>query len=334
MRPRGNEVALPNGALPEVIPPYLMNHINMEGIDGPLHRQFIAQPELENRLSGNTSDPLDEDKHRVPSAPWVINKYGNRVLFELTNACAAYCRFCTRGREVGIPGNHCLTIGQVDQGISYVKNTPGIREIIFSGGDSLTAKPDVLKYVLGQAGQMQKDGLLDFVRIGTRLPIHNPLAIKERHYEAVAQVTDPRLMIHINHPDELTPEAIDVIRQFRKKSGAIPMSQSVLLRGVNDNVDTLEHLFIKIAKAGIFPYYLFQNDPVPWADHHTVPFDEAVEIWKQVRSRLSGIVATGKFVIDVPNGYGKVPVPEGDVWEVNYGAGLKDFKGTRQHLLT
>lgn len=331
---RGSKVALPNGALPEVFSPYLDNLImKTGGSTGPIGLQFVAQPELENRLSDKTNDPLNEDQHRVPGVPWVINKYGNRVLFELTNACAAYCRFCTRGREVGIPGNGSLTMDQVDKGFDYIIKTPEIREIIFSGGDPLLADADVLQHTLDRAGQMQKDDLLDFVRIGTRLPIHNPIAIKERHYTAVAQLLRPHLMVHINCPEELTPETINVIDQFRQKSGAIVMSQSVLLRGVNDDANVLVDLFRKIAKAGIVSYYLFQNDPVSWADSYTVPFSEAREIWEQVRPRISGIVGTAKFVIDVPGGYGKIPLPEGGAWDVDYEAGFRDFKGKRFSLL-
>ena len=136
-------------------------------------------------------------------------------------------------------------------------------------------------------------------------------------------------MVHINHPAELTPEALAVLERARRECMATEMSQTVLLKGVNDNVDTLYQLFTKLAKNGIRPYYVYQNDDVYWAKHFTVPIHHAIKIWQQLRPRLSGVAATARFVIDVPKGYGKIPVPEGDAWEVDYDHGYRDFQGKK-----
>jgi lysine 2,3-aminomutase len=162
---------------------------------------------------------------------------------------------------------------------------------------------------------MQTNGQLDFVRIGTRLPIVNPNVIKDWHYEAISQIQAPHLMVHVNHPAELTPESLAILSRLRKESDAILMSQSVLLRGVNDNPEILIDLFTKLAKNGIRPYYLYQNDQVPWAQHFTVPIDDAIAL----------------CVIDTPDGYGKIPIPEGGAWEVDY-SNFTDFQGKKHTI--
>jgi lysine 2,3-aminomutase len=352
LTPRGTDVMLPHGGLPEVLPAYLQKLITDTGGPlGPIGLQFVARPDLElSQYSYNESDPLLEDFNEV--APGVVYKYragkddeGNsyygRALFTITRNCAAYCRYCTRGREVGIPANQQgelsgalshtahLSRPQIDEALSFIKNEPGLNEVILSGGDPLTVRPEVLAYVCGRLGEMQKEGKLSIVRIGTRVPIHNPSMVKEGHYEAFKLLRNPRFMIHANHPLELTPEALNVLQKFRKDCGGVVMSQTVLLKGVNDNVEVLQGLFTKWAEEGFIPYYVFQNDAVSWAKHFTVPIKEAIDLWQKLRPRLSGVAATARFVIDVEGGYGKVAVPEAGAWNIVYSDGFKDFKGTR-----
>jgi lysine 2,3-aminomutase len=240
---------------------------------------------------------------------------------------------------VGIPANRegplsgtlshtpHLSREQIDESLDFLRSHPEINEVILSGGDPLTVKPDVLHYVMGRLGQLQKEGSLSIVRIGTRVPIHNPIALKDGHFEAIAQLKNPRMMIHVNHPWELTPQALEVLQRFRKQCNGVVMSQSVFLRGVNDSVEVLYGLFTKWADEGFVPYYVFQNDPVYWGKHFTVPFEEVLDIWSKLRPRLSGIAATARLVIDVPGGYGKVPLPEGGAWSIDFRDGYRDYKG-------
>jgi len=349
VRARGTAVMLEHGGLPEVFPPYLQRLIeNTGGASGPIGRQFVAQPERENSsFEGEISDPLMEDEHEV--APGLVykyeageDKYGfhyGRVLFTITRNCAAYCRYCTRGREVGIPANlegplagalsHTphLSREQVDESLDFVRRHPEINEIVLSGGDPMTVKPEVLQYVLGNLGRMQHEGQLSIVRIGTRVPIHNPVALKDGHYEAISLLKNPRMMVHINHVWELTPDSLSSLQRLRSQCNGIVMSQSVLLRGINDSVEVLYDLFTKLADEGFVPYYVFQNDPVYWGRHFTVPPEEAIQLWGKLRPRLSGVAATARLVIDVPGGYGKVPLPEGDAWNIDYLQGYRDYRG-------
>lgn len=354
-RPRGKEVMLPHGGLPEVLPKYLLDLIaNTGGAEGPIGLQFIAQPDREKELyDGDPSDPLIEDEHEV--SPGLIYKYqakyddegkmiaAGRALWTITFQCAAYCRFCTRGREVGVPEGHVrfegdephvahLSKAQIDETLQFIEQNDGIREIILSGGDPLTIRPDVLKYVLGNLGKMQREGKLGVVRIGTRLPIHNPYGIKEAHYDAIKELKNPRMMIHANHVSELTPEVIRVLNRFRSEALANIHIQSVFLKGVNDSVGAMYDLFDKSVVEGYNPYYVYYPDRTYWDQHLKNSFEEMLAVSSEFRRIHSGLESMAKFVIDTPGGHGKIPLPEGNAWTVDYEAGFLDYEGKRFYL--
>ena len=353
--PRGEKARLTFGGLPEVVTPYLINLIGKTGgINGPIGKQFIAQPEKENRFFNvKEADPLSEDRFEV--IPGLVYKYRGkkdkkgkvlyhgRVLWTITRFCASYCRFCTRGREVGLPPgsqnklhsaiahNHYLTYQQIDQGIDFIKTHPEINEVILSGGDPLFAPKEYLNYIIKKISALQKEGQVEIVRIGTRLPVHSPLFIKDWHYSLLKNIHNPYLMVHFNHPEEITPQVIKVLDRFRQECNALILSQTVLLKGVNDSLKTLYELFVKLTKEGVRPYYLYQNDPVCWSRHFTVEPKKAIRLWQQLRPRISGLAGTARFVIDTPFGFGKIPLPEGDAWKVDYSS-FNDFK-KKPHLI-
>ena len=353
--PLGAKAMLPHGGLPEMVSLYMLQLIEKTGgREGPLGKQFISQPKLEKKYHNiKSEDPLIEDHNEV--APGLVYKYHGkldkngkvmyygRVLWTVTRFCATYCRFCTRGREVGIPAyvkahtkaaiaqKPYLDDAEIAKVIAFLKSHKEINEVILSGGDPLTSPRPYLTKIIDALAKLQKDGDLDIVRLGTRLPVHNPISVQPWHYEVLAKLRNPYLMVHINHPFELTKETLGVLYNFRKIAMATIFTQSVLLKGVNDSVGTLYQLFATLAYNGIRPYYVFQNDPVYWAAHFTVPIKRAIKIWEKLRPRLSGVAATARFVIDVPFGYGKIPVPEGGAWEVKYDH-YKDFKGKTQKL--
>jgi len=326
--------------LPEVIPPFLKKIIfQTGGSSGPIGLQFISQTHKEKEFSDNNFDPLEEDKHQV--LPGLVYKYRGhinpsgqitrfgRVLWTVTFSCTAYCRFCTRGREVGQNPN-LFSDKQIDDVLKFIKHHKEINEVIVSGGDPLITPQKYLTKIIQGLSQLQKDGDIDIIRLGTRVPISNPILIQSWHFNLIKQLKNPYLMVHINHPAELTPESLDIFSKF-KSVGATILSQTVLLKGVNDSVKTLTNLFNLMVKEGIRPYYLYQNDPVPWAKHFTVSLPRAIKIWDKLRPNLSGLAATARFVIDTPNGYGKVSLPEGAAWKTDFSS-FKDFKG-KKHLL-
>ena len=338
-----------NDALPELISPYLRDLIaKTGGAKGPIGKQFVAQiSECAWNAQTQETDPLDEDEHEV--APGLIYKYegtidakGNvvtygRALWTITRFCSSYCRFCTRGREVGLPFQKnkstgptllqkpFLTDDDIKKVLSFLATHKEINEIILSGGDPLACPKEYLTSIVEKLIQLQKEKKLDIIRIGTRVPIVNPQMITDWHYDLIKKIRNPYLMVHINHPDELTEKSIAVLDRFRKESHASIMSQSVLLKGVNDDPQTLKTLFVTLAINAITPYYIFQCDPVWWGKDFIVPPKKAIALWQKVRPELSGIAATARFVIDAPHGFGKIPVPEGDAWDVDYTL-FKDFK--------
>jgi lysine 2,3-aminomutase len=352
---RGLAVMLEHGGLPEIVSPYILKLIEETGgVKGPIGLQFIAQPEKERGKKGKDGmDPLVEDEHEV--APGLVYKYRGkkgkdgkiiyfgRVLWTVTRFCATYCRFCTRGREVGISPaiktTSCARIAQkaflsdeeIEEVFKFLKRHKEINEVIISGGDPLVMPETYLSKIVDGLSALQKSGDIDILRLGTRLPIVNPDAIKDWHYNLLGKIKHLNLMVHINHPAELTEKSIKILESFIEKSGVNVNAQTVFLKGVNDSVEVLYELFMKMAKNGIRPYYLFQNDAVNWATHFTVPIKKGINIWKKLRPRLSGIVATARFVIDTPFGYGKIPVPEGDAWDVDYSS-FTDFKRKKHHL--
>lgn len=343
---------LPHGGLPELFPPYLAELIKKTGgANGPIGKQFIAQPKLEKQHARfGIHDPLLEDENEV--APGLVYKYkssydkkrksyvfNGRALWTITRHCAAYCRFCTRGREVGLisgkkglsdvalSNTPHLSEEQIEETLKYIKNKEGLSEVILSGGDPLTVRSSVFYYVLKQLSKLQKTKKLRIIRIHTRVPVHNPHILKDEHIEALHLIQAPRVMIHVNHPLELTEATRHAIDRIRKEGGAIVMSQTVLLKGVNDSVQTLHDLFVELATVGVVPYYMYQNDAVYWAKHFTVPLPKAIAMWQELRPMLSGVAATARFVIDVAHGAGKIPVPEGNAWNIDYAKGFKDFNG-------
>lgn len=353
--PQGTKVMLPHGGLPEVISLYMIKLIEKRGgKNGPLGKQFMAQPKLEKKFHLiKSEDPLIEDHNEV--APGVVYKYRGkldkngkvvhygRILWTVTRYCATYCRFCTRGREVGIPSyvkahtkaaiaqKPYLDDAEIAKVVSFIKKHKEVNEVILSGGDPLTTPRPYLTKIIDTVVKLQTEGHLDIIRIGTRLPVHNPISIQPWHYELLSHIKNPYLMVHINHPFELTEETLATLYQFRKIALATICSQTVFLKGVNDSVQTLYELFTTLAKNGIRPYYLYQNDPVYWAAHFTVPIKRAIAIWSKLRSKLSGVAATARFAIDVPFGYGKIPIPEGNAWDVDYSK-FRDFRGTTHKL--
>ncbi|MEK7673525.1 MAG: radical SAM protein [Patescibacteria group bacterium] len=351
---RGLAAMLPHGGLPESVSPYLIALIKKTGgVHGPIGKQFIAQPELESRVTKKGFDPLNEDHNEV--APGLVYKYRGKInkkgeieyygrcLWTVTRLCATYCRFCTRGREVGMPPHvksktnaaishkFFLSDEEIEQVFKFLKKHKEINEVILSGGDPLTAPQPYLTKIITGLSELQSKGFIDTLRIGTRLPVHNPLAVQDWHYQLLAKIRHPYVMLHVNHPYELTDQTKSVIANLRKISAATVFGQSVFLKGVNDSVETLYQLFTSEIKAGVIPYYLLQNDAVYWARHFTVPMKRAIKIWEKLRPKLSGIAATAKFVIDVPYGYGKIPLPEGGAW-VYDSSHFYDFKHKKHPL--
>lgn len=285
-----------------------------------IYNQFISSDKEEKDEEGAMEDPLMEEEHTVTRG--LVHKYANRALVLLTMNCAAYCRFCTRRRKVSGIKKGLITENDLDKMVAYIKKHPEIKELIFSGGDPLTV-PDLLKKALQKFTRLPQ---IKIIRVGTRLHAANPAMVNKKVLDAlkVAKKQPLYLMVHFEHPAEITAPTVAAVKRLQSAATMI-LSQTVSLKGVNDDIRTLYDLFSGLVEIGVKPYYFFRCDMVKGAEHFIVDFKKEVAMFTELRSRLSGI-ATPMYVIDVPSGSGKVPVPL-DFWSFEKNR-YKDFEGS------
>lgn len=265
-----------------------------------IKREFFKTEE-EDKEEG-WGDPLIEDHYeKIPGLIW---KYPKRVLILMTKKCASYCRFCTRRRRVEEIANSCLTKKQMKNIVGYLEKNEEISEVVISGGDPLAQEKELIYFI----GLLKKIVSLKIIRIHTRVPVANPDQISPRFFRTIKNITKQvvYMSVHFEHPDELTTKTVGVIKKLRQ-SGAIMLSQSVFLKGVNDSFEVLEELFTKLSYIGVRPYYLYRCDPVFGAKHFQVDFEKERQIATELKAKLSGI-ACPTYVIDAPLGSGKIPV--------------------------
>ena len=285
-----------------------------------IRKEFFPSPEELHSSNLAYDDPLLEEQYVQTKG--LVHKYPKRVLIEVTLTCASYCRFCTRRRKVSDLQKGQTDKKDVDNMILYLKKHPEVNEIIFSGGDPFTA-PTMLRYALQKIGSLPQ---ITIVRIHTRVPISNPKLCTPEIFQILKNIKQTLyLSLHFEHPDEITPPTTAIIHKLRK-IGAILLSQSVFLKGVNDKYETLFVLFNRLSELGVRPYYIYRCDPVKGAEHFIVPFEKEIEIMTKLRKNLSGI-AYPTYLVDTPDGSGKIPVPL-SFWDFKKGY-LTDFNGKR-----
>jgi lysine 2,3-aminomutase len=287
-------------------------------------RQFLASEEERLLSIGEARDPLCEELHQPIRG--LVHKYANRVLCLLTAECASYCRFCTRRRMVSDVEQGRMTEDDIERWVGYISSRPEVKEVIISGGDPLVVSEDLFSFAIKKLSSPETVKVL---RVGTRVPVSDPALLTESKLESIASAVQPVYVgIHFEHPAEITPETVSACERLRKV-GAILYSQTVFLAGVNDDYDVLYELFSRLIEIGVRPYYLYRCDPVEGAGHFRVDFEKEREIATKLRANLSGL-ACPTYVIDSPNGNGKIPVPLG-FWEVDYSR-YHDFQGDEHEV--
>jgi lysine 2,3-aminomutase len=288
-------------------------------------RQFVASEEERLTEGCEYADPLNEDQHQVVKG--LVHKYPNRVLCVLTAECAAYCRFCTRRRLVSDVERGRVYPQDIDVWAEYIEEHPYIKEVILSGGDPLVVSVELLSYAFNRLGSIPS---IKVMRMGTRVPVSSPDLLTEERLEIIRSVKQPVYVgIHFEHPNELTDETLAAVTRLRK-AGAILYSQTVFLAGVNDDYQTLYDLFSGLVEVGVRPYYIYRCDPVSGINHFRVDFEKERSIMTRLRKSLSGM-ACPMYVIDTPNGNGKVPVPL-DFWDFD-AARYKDFTNEEHEVI-
>jgi lysine 2,3-aminomutase len=267
----------------------------------PIARQFVPDARELIRDPAERDDPIGDDA--MSPINGLVHRYPDRVLIKLVAACAVYCRFCFRRERVG-PGEGALSAADFAAALDYVRARPRVWEVILTGGDPLILSP---RRIAEATRALAAIAHVKILRWHTRLPVAAPERVTMAMARALAAdgVTTV-VAVHANHPRELTKAARLACRRLSTE-GAMLVSQSVLLKGVNDDAETLIALMRAFAEAGVKPFYLHHGDLAPGTAHWRVPIARGQELMRSLRGRLSGL-ATPTYVLDIPGGRGKVPI--------------------------
>ena len=297
-------VACDSNALPEVIAnfpmrinPYFLKLIRFPG--DPIYKQAVPDP-AEILDSIGEDDPLAEEN--LSPVPNLVHKYPDRVLFLVSHTCAMYCRFCTRKRKVGTD-KMCISRKSLQDGYSYLRHHPEIREVLISGGDPLLLPDGEIAEILSALRAIRS---IEVIRIGTRVPSVLPMRITPK-LVAILKAHHPLYInTHFNHPSEITAESTRAC--IRLANAGIPMGcQTVLLKGINDDAQTLKELFLGLLRIRVKPYYLFQADLTKGTNHFRTTTATGIAIMRQLYGHISGM-AIPTYALDGPHGKGKIPL--------------------------
>ncbi len=246
------------------------------------------------------SDPCGEDSHSP--VPGLVHRYPDRVLFLVTDRCAAYCRYCTRSRMVSNATGYDFH-PEFDRQIEYVSRHPEIRDVLLSGGDPLLLSDEKLEFLLSRLRAIPH---VEFLRLGTRIPIFLPQRITPALCAMLRKFHPLFISVHSNHPRELTTEVRDALG--RLADAGVPLgNQTVLLRHVNDDVVVMRALMQKLLMCRVKPYYIYQCDLISGSAHLRSSVRKGLEIMENLRGHTTGY-AVPQYVIDAPGGGGKVPI--------------------------
>jgi lysine 2,3-aminomutase len=265
-----------------------------------VRRQAVPSIEETKVYPWEMADPLDEEGESP--VPNIVHRYPDRVLFLVTRCCAMYCRHCTRRRLVG-EEDYSISAAETEAALDYIRRTPAVRDVLISGGDPLTLPDEKLEYILSSLRAIEH---VEVIRIGTRVPVTMPMRITPALLAMFKRYQPLWINTHFNHPQELTPAA-------QRACGAIvdagiPLgNQSVLLKGINDDTETMKTLLLRLVKTRVRPYYLYQCDLSEGLQHFRTDVRTGIRMIEALQGNISGF-AVPKFVIDAPGGGGKTPM--------------------------
>jgi lysine 2,3-aminomutase len=305
------------------IPPYYFSLINPDDSDDPIRLQSVTSPlEMKNPSGYELEDPLEEDKDSP--VPGLTHRYPDRALLVTTHVCTMYCRFCTRKRATMVRGGWDAISRDDERMIEYIRDHPEIRDVIVSGGDPLTLPVGKLKFFLDSLREIPH---VDVVRIGTRVPVTLPQKLYDKGLiDLLSSAEKVWIQTHFNHPREITPEAARVCKALLR-AGMPVNNHTVLLKGVNDDLETMRRLMRALLRIKVRPYYLFHCDPVIGAGHFRTSVWKGLEIMEGLRGHLSGL-GIPTYVVDSPHGGGKIPLmPNYLVSASNDAVVLRNYEG-------
>jgi lysine 2,3-aminomutase len=292
----------------------MLELIDVTEVDDPIRRQFVPTMRELVMLAEERADPIGDEPHEAVDG--VVHRYPDRALLKAIHVCPVYCRFCFRREKVG-PGSETLSETQLEAAFVYIRSHPEIWEVILTGGDPLILKPRRLGSIVAGLDAIPT---VEVIRIHTRVPVVAPARVTDELVTSLKVSKPVYVVLHCNHPRELTEEAVAACG--RLVDAGIPMlNQSVLLRGVNDDKPTMEALLRALVRARVKPYYLHHGDLALGTSHFRTTIEEGQALMRELRGRVSGICQP-TYVLDIPGGYGKVPIGpnylarEGDRWRV------------------
>ncbi|WCL47825.1 KamA family radical SAM protein [Leptospira sp. GIMC2001] len=303
------------------ISPYYASLMDPDDPNCPIKKQAIPTKSELIRYPNEIDDPLAEEIHMPVKG--VTHRYPDRAIWYLSHNCAVFCRFCTRKRKVSQPFE-TPNRSQWNEAIEYFRKTTSIREVILSGGDPLSLSDSHLDFILSELKSIEH---INQIRIHSRHPVTMPMRITDELCKIFDKYFPLYLVTHFNHPRECTTDASKAIERLVRIGSVSVMNQSVLLKGINDDLSVLEELNYRLVSMGVKPYYLHQCDEVFGISHFRVPIREGLELYRGLRGRMSGITVP-LYVADLTGGGGKVPlIPEYFVGSKENSLVYRNYKG-------
>lgn len=327
MQPKAKHIPLSDApALAEVMERYavavtdeVMELIDPNDAADPIARQYLPTAEELKTTPDELEDPIGDDAHSPVKG--IVHRYPDRVLLKAVHVCAVYCRFCFRREKVG-PGSEMLNREELQKALAYIRNTPAIWEVILTGGDPFVLSPRRLREIMDALNEIPH---VQVIRFHTRVPVADPSRVTDELVGALQSDKAVYVVFHANHPRELTDKVKAVAQKF-VKAGIPLLSQSTLLKGVNNDAKVLEQLFRAFTAMKVKPYYLHHPDLAPGTGHFRLTIKEGQELTAQLQGKMSGI-AQPHYMLDIPGGFGKVPVSRQWISETEDGYDVTDFKG-------
>lgn len=303
------------------VTPHLVERIERTDPDDPIARMFVPRREETVRLPEELADPIGDGPHTP--VPGIVHRYPDRVLLKPVSVCPVYCRFCFRREMVGPELGDALSPAQLSDALEYVSSHPEIREVILTGGDPFMLSAKRVRSLTESIGAIPS---IDVIRWHTRMPVADPGRITPELIEGLrASSKASYVSVHINHARELSPQTVEVLGAMADRG--IPLiSQTVLLRGVNDNLGALSELMRALVSARVQPYYLHHPDLAPGTGHFRVSVEEGQRLYSALRDAVSGL-AIPQYVIDIPGGVSKANAAKSDVIQTEDGIGLRGRDG-------
>lgn len=289
------------GMYPMAITPHYISLMDPENPEDPIRLQSIPRlVEVNERIqTKGEEDPFREEGE----IPGLTHRYPDRVLFTLTSFCAVYCRHCMRKR-IFQEGERIRTREEIDQFIEYLRRHEKVKEVLLSGGEPLSVSKEKLQYVLSKLREVPH---VEIIRIGTRLPVLAPQRFFDEGLLDILERYSPIWVnTHFNHPKEITEESAEAIERLLRRG--IPVNnQTVLLKGVNDDPETMLRLMRELLRIKVRPVYLFHCDPVKGVIHFRTSIKKGLEIMEYLRGRIAGM-GIPTYAVDLPGGKGKIPI--------------------------